>query len=384
MPVDSPKSVSNVPSPTAGEGARAPVRLTRLGVRNFRNLAELELEPVGGFNLVLGENGAGKTSLLEAIHVLGRGRPFRPARLQQLLREETSEFQLTATVRNASGEHRLGMRRSAVESAIRLSGQPVRTAGDLARVLPVVVFEPHSHELVEGGPEGRRRYLDWGVFHVEPGFLEAWRRYRKSLRQRNAALRRGDARLAASWVSDLAGAGAALSAMRTRYVARLVPAVSSAITELAPELGSLAVSYKQGWAPDRSLEDALRTSAERDALAGHTSVGPHRADLRLTVEGRVAAKRLSRGQEKLAALALCLSQARLFREDSGGGPVVLLDDLPSELDRRHLERAVEAVAALETQCFFSAVGQPEAFRDLAQTGRVFDLEQGQLVTEPGG
>lgn len=383
MPADSPELMADKPSPATGEGRRGRVCVTRLNVRNYRNLEHAALEPAEGFNLILGENGAGKTSLLEAIYLLGRGRSFRPARVQQLVREGMEAFEVSAAVRDGRGEHRIGVRRSVSDSTARLDGRPAGTVGELARVLPVVVFEPHSHELVEGGPEGRRRFLDWGVFHVEPAFLDSWRRYRKALRQRNAALRKGAWQQAGSWVPELGASGEALTAMRERYVSRLAPVVSEVATELAPELGALRLDYRPGWPGEAGLSKALEDHGERDAAAGHTSLGPHRGDLRLAVNGRSAARRLSRGQEKLAALALCLGQAQLFRNDAGGRAVMLLDDLPSELDRGHLERAASAVADLDAQCFLTAVEPPEVFRELARQGQAVRLENGSL-TAPAG
>lgn len=371
MPVDTDTPVPDV--------RKQQTRVTHLKIADFRNLERLELKPGPDFNGILGPNGAGKTSILECLYLLGRGRSFRPGRPAQLIREGAAEFRINGAVEDGGRTWRLGLRQGTREREARRNGLAVDSAAALAEALPVLVFEPHAHQLVEGGPAHRRRLLDWGVFHVEPEFLASWRRYRRALRQRNAALRGGSVRLAASWEPEMAESGEGVFRMRAAYVERLAAEIPAVLSALAPGLTGLSLEYRPGWNAVEGLTAALKGGRNRDVRLGYSGDGPHRDDLRISLSGRAAARRLSRGQEKLVALALVLTQARLYRRDTGRSAVMLLDDLPSELDPEHLARALACAAALDCQTFVTAVTRLERGLDWPGETRWFHVEQGRLA-----
>lgn len=374
--IESPAILPDLPK------TRGRVVLTRLDIQSIRNLRSLSLSPAPGLNVVLGPNGAGKTSLLEAVWILSRGRSFRVGRVEQVVTEGERRLQVVGRVSvSREGETVLGIERGRGERQLRVGGRTGESVAQMTRVLPAVVFEPHAHELVEGGPEHRRRMLDWGVFHVEHGFLDAWRAYQRGLRQRNVCLRERDARGAAAWEEAMGEAGERLSEMRGRYAARLAETLPEVLNGLAPELAGVGAAYRGGWDPDAGLAATLEKTRAGDLRLGHTTVGPHRAELRLTVAGRQAARRLSRGQEKLVALALICAQTLLYIRDAGRTPVILLDDLPSELDAAHLERVVTWIGELDAQVFATAVDWPSAFEAWSKAARKFHVEQGVLVTD---
>lgn len=358
---------------------RRRVALTRLDVRCLRNLESVALAPGPGANVVLGPNGAGKTSFLEAVWMLGRGRSFRSGRIDQVVREGQNALRVVGRVSvDGEGEAVIGVERGRGTRRVRVDGREVESMAEPARLVPAVVFEPHAHELVEGGPEQRRRLMDWGVFHVEPAFLASWRDFQRSLRQRNVCLRQGDLRGARGWEQPMAVSGTRLSAMRERYAGRLGEVLPVVLGALAPELEGIEASYRPGWDPAAELGAALAATREPDRRAGFTTVGPHRGELKLTVNGRAAGRRLSRGQEKLLALGLILAQTALFIRDRHRTPVVLLDDLPSELDGEHLARVVRWVAGLGAQLFATSVAWPEAFEALGSDAAVFHVEHGAI------
>lgn len=361
--------------------SRGRVILTRLDIRNLRNIRSLTLAPEAGVNVVLGANGAGKTSVLEGIWMLSRGRSFRAGRIEQVVREGEATLQVVGRVAGAGREEKvLGVERGRGVRRIRVAGRTEESVAPLSGALPAVVFEPHAHELVEGGPEHRRRMLDWGVFHVEQGFLEGWRGYQRGLRQRNVCLREGDDRGAAAWEGEMAAAGERVSGMRARYAERLAGLLPSVLGELAPEMEGVGAEFRPGWDSARALGESLAEGRSGDLRMGYTTAGPHRAELRLTVAGRSAARRLSRGQEKLFALGLICTQAVLYIRDTGRTPVILLDDLPSELDAAHLGRVVDWVAALDAQVFATAVSWPGAFDSWLEPVGRFHVEHGSQVS----
>jgi DNA replication and repair protein RecF len=356
------------------------VQLTRLDIRRLRCLEFAEFRPAPGLNLITGGNGAGKTSLIEAVHLLGYGRSFRGRVRDGLIRSGSPNLELYAEWVDGQGRpRRAGLRHGGGDWEARLDGAPAPSLTELCAELAVVTFEPGSHELIAGGAEHRRRFLDWALFHVEPGFLPVWRRYARALKQRNALLKRGPAAAAlAPWDRELADAGETLSTLRADYLARLEPVLVATAGEFLPELGAAGLRFLPGWRREESaLEDALLLGRERDLALGYTSQGPHRADWRVDYLGLPGREALSRGQEKLTALACVLAQARAFAADRGEWPLVCLDDLGSELDRPHQHQALASVLASGAQVLLTATEAPLLPPGVEAAAR-FHVERGQL------
>jgi DNA replication and repair protein RecF len=279
---------------------------------------------------------------------------------------------------------RAGLRHSGQDWTGRLDGAAVGHLGELCAALAVVSFDPGSHALISGGGEHRRRYLDWGLFHVEPDFLPLWRRYARALKQRNALLkaRARDAQLDA-WDHELGEAGEALTGHRQHYLEALQPGFAALLASLAPPLGQVGLRYQPGWRREEmSLADALLLGRERDLLSGHTSVGPHRADWSLALATLPGREALSRGQAKLTALAALLAQAEHYAQARGEWPVVALDDLASELDRHHQARVLNHLLNSQAQVFVTGTEPPPGLAGLAAPLVRFHVEHGLLLPVP--
>ncbi|NZA24997.1 DNA replication/repair protein RecF [Luteimonas sp. SJ-92] len=359
------------------------MRVIRLNVRNVRRLEDVELAPGPGLNLLVGDNGAGKTSVLEALHLMAYGRSFRGRVRDGLVRSGCPALEVFVewSERESGRTRRAGLRHGGGDWSGRLDGEPVAQLGDLCAALAVVSFEPGSHALISGGGEPRRRFVDWGLFHVEQGFLALWRRYARALRQRNALLKSlAPPEQLDAWDRELALAGEPLTAARQRYLERLEPLLQEAATELAPMLGAATLQLQPGWRrAELPLEDALLLARERDRALGHTSAGPHRADWRLDFSAAPNREPLSRGQTKLAALACLLAQARDYAACRGEWPVVVLDDLASELDSAHRQRVLAALQRGDAQVFVSGTDWPETPAHAGAPAVLFHVEQGRVA-----
>jgi DNA replication and repair protein RecF len=352
--------------------------LDSLGVEDFRCIERAELPLHGRCNLISGENASGKTSLLEAIFVLGRGRSFRTARTETLIRTGAAAFQLTGRVRGEGSGRPLGLRFSKDGIEARYSGRPVGGLAELATILPVQAIDPEVHRLIEGGPQERRRFVDWGVFHVEPNFVEHWRRYQRALRQRNAALRSGAApALIRAWDPELIEAGELVAVSRARYVEPLRSHVAATADRLLG--GTLDISLMQGWATERSLQESLEASWVRDRERGLTHSGPHRADLAIRFSGSPARDRISRGQQKLAASALLLGQLRCDAELGSSVAALLVDDPAAELDSTNLEKLLGEVVSLPAQLFVTALDPSNPALTGLPAGHRFHVEHGKVT-----
>jgi DNA replication and repair protein RecF len=347
--------------------------LSSIKISGLRCLNEAALAFSPGLNLIHGSNGSGKTSILEAVFLSGRGRSFRTRHTEQLI-ARGGDF-LRVFAETESPAHRIGFEYRRDESyAARLDGADVTSLAALPGALFIEVIDPEVHRLVEGGPGERRRWFDWGVFHVEQSFLEHWLRFSRALKQRNAALRsEQDPR---PWDAELALHGEQVAAFRERWLVTLRPHLEESIRRLV----GLEVewSYFRGWSTERSLADSLGENLERDRARGSTHAGPQRADVVLKVGGRVARESLSRGQQKLVAAAMVLALLRQLREGQGTPPTLLLDDPAAELDADRLGALVELVRDLRCQLIITSLDP-----DLALFGHpenMFHVEQGRVQT----
>ena len=346
--------------------------LAHLAAENFRCFAHLEISPDPDRNLIIGPNGAGKTSLLEAIYFLGRGRSFRAGEPASLRREGSRQFTLAGQVVRRPRRIPVGIRFEPGRTEVRIDGRDTASLAELAELLPVQVIEPGAHKLVEEGPARRRRFLDWGAFHVEPRFLDAWRRYQRALRQRNAGLKRGlsDAALQ-GFETALVAAGETVGAFRARHVEGLKPLLESASRQVLEV--SVECDYAPGWPAGKSLAEALEEGRSADRRNQSTKAGPHRADLHLRIQHRAARERVSRGEQKLLAASLILAQIDLLAARGRAPGVLLVDDPAAELDRNHLERFLEAVLGRPAQLYITALHAD--IPRLEQGARVFHVEQ---------
>ena len=357
------------------------MQLTRLRLAQLRCFREAELEFAPGLNLITGRNGAGKTSLIEAVHILGYGRSFRGRVRDGLIRTGSPHLELYAEWLDGGGRpRRAGIRHAGNTWEARQDGLPAPSLTELCAEFAAVTFEPGSHELIAGAAEGRRRFLDWALFHVEPSFLPVWRRYARALKQRNALLKSGPAaRALEPWNRELVEAGEQLSQLREAYLDRLEPVFSAIAAEFLPELGLAQLEFVPGWRrAELSLADALMLARDRDLALGYTGVGPHRADWRISYSQLPGQEALSRGQEKLTALACLLAQARCYAEDRQDWPVMCLDDLASELDVAHQRQALATILASGAQILLTGTELPGVLAEMSVPTRMFHVERGAV------
>lgn len=358
------------------------MRLESLRLTDLRSFAAAGLALSPGLNLFLGPNGSGKTTLVEAAYLLSHGRSFRRGAREALVRRGADGFVVFGSWRGADGlAFRLGLERRGGSWAARIDDEPVRRLSDLFLRCAVCCFEPGSHALVGGAPEERRSYWDWTLFHVEPSFLDNWRRYQRALKQRNALLRQAAPDAAFEpWDDELAATGEALGNQRHALLQRLETVFRTTAQRLLPELGPGQLPMEWGW--DSTAADGLRGELARrltlDRLRGSTSRGPHRADFQVSFEQAPMREHLSRGQEKLAALALILAQATLFREVRGEWPVLAFDDLPSELDYAHQAQLLAALGEQGAQILVTATEASPPLAARMAEAAVFHVEHGRL------
>lgn len=324
-------------------------------------------------NVFTGGNGAGKTSFLEAIFFLGRGRSFRVADNRVLIRSGASTAEVSGAISGPAGLIRLGIRIFPAGLEVHADGNTAAGTADLVAAFPIQALHADSGAIVQGPPEPRRRLLDWGVFHVKHDFLTHWRHYRRALMQRNAALREGAAPgLLDAWESELAAAGAVVDADRRLYLEEL----RAEFVKLGREVigQDVDLRYQPGWGQGESLQDSLRSAREGDRNAGFTRAGPHRADLQFEIEEERSRWRASKGQQKMLAAALVLAQSTLVARRLGHPVGLVVDEPAADLDRDRLASLMGAIQRCPAQVFLAAItadGLP-----LESPGAMFHVEHG--------
>lgn len=329
------------------------MHISQLRVENFRNLANQVVPLSDKVNLITGANGAGKTSMLEAIYYFGRQKSFRTSKIKELIQQGKPYFRIIG--KTESPNHHIGIeRREDLSTQMRLDRQPQKNAAHISKIVPVIAVTAHSFQLIDAGPAFRRPFIDYGTFHYHQHFIQAWQRYHRALKNRNAALKQKMPTAAIqSFDAVLTEQGHQLHDMRKAYFAQLIPILSEQLQRLNFPY-TITLSYLPGWNELYALDAYLTRHFANDLRMGHTRYGPHRADFTLTVDGIEVSQRLSRGQQKTLILALYLSQIALISQFGHTRPLLIIDDIASEFDALRRNHLLEQLMGFDCQMFFSS------------------------------
>lgn len=356
--------------------------VTRLQIDGLRHLSDVDLELSPGINFLHGLNGAGKTTVLEAVHILATGRSFRAGQARDMIQYGQPHYRIVARGQagpvSAAKDFTLGLQRSADQWTARVNGAPIERISDLASHLVALAFHPASHELIEGGPERRRQYLDYTMFHVEHDFLTTWRHYRKVLKHRNACIRQHLTEDSFEyWEGEMARVGAELTDQRETIMQQLQEQFASLSRAILGEDLAVSMQYQSGWKQGTNLIDVLRRQRATDRQMGYTRSGPHRADIRLALSTGKVAPQLSRGQQKSLALILVMAQLSVIQSHTAHRPLILLDDFPSELDVNKQQACLDHLSETGCQILMTGV-EPPGQGVLHQPMTVFHVEHGVI------
>lgn len=355
--------------------------LAQITVSQLRNISSAELTPASGINLILGDNGSGKTSLLEAIFLLAMGRSFRSRALKHLIKKEQQRLTVFARSTDLTP---IGLQYDIQSGlSIRLNNAPLKRLSELAAHLPLQFIPANCHQFFELGPKYRRRMVDWGVFHVEHSFNFHWQSYKKVLQQRNSAIRQhknnNEIQL---WDTHLVQHGLKITQFRQEFLQRLVKEFLPLFSKLCPELeaSDFSLRYLQGWNKETVFAQYLKDNVERDRSLGYTRSGAHAADWSLKIDGADPYEMLSRGQQKLFFLALNMAQIKLLSAEKNlQNSILLIDDLSSELDWQHQKTVIQTLRTLPVQAFISSTNTQLADLITVETDKKFHVKHGEIA-----
>ncbi|NIF24457.1 MULTISPECIES: DNA replication/repair protein RecF [Pantoea] len=357
--------------------------LTRLLIKDFRNIENADLNLAPGFNFLVGANGSGKTSVLEAVYTLGHGRAFRSLQAGRVIRHDQAAFVLHGRIEGSEREQAVGLTKNrAGESKVRIDGSDGHKVAELAQLLPMQLITPEGFTLLNGGPKYRRAYVDWGCFHNTPGFFLAWSNLRRLMKQRNAALRQVSRySQIRPWDQELIPLAEQISQWRAEYSAAISDDITATCAQFLPEF-ALQFSFQRGWDKESDYAELLERNFERDRALTYTASGPHKADFRIRAEGTPVEDLLSRGQLKLLMCALRLAQGEFLTRHTGRRCLYLIDDFASELDESRRRLLAERLKATQAQVFVSAISADHVIDMADEKGKMFRVEQGKIAVQP--
>lgn len=338
-------------------GGETPSRVVSLRARGFRNLDSLELAPGPHFNVIHGDNGAGKSNILEAIYYLGALKSFRGAKADDLVGLEADRALLEAMLEGGAAPHRLRIEIGrAQRRQLQLDGKRPRSSSAWFQTVRMVLFHPGDLVLASGSAEKRRAFLDRVLEQLDPIYASTLASYEKALRSRNRLLKddRVDRRSVRAYDAILSKAGAVVGQARRRLVEDLGPRVEKAFEEVFAGNTPLGVRYAPRVEPtEASIAEALERSFEKDRARGFTADGPHGDDLEIRLHDVGARHHGSQGQHRTIVLALKTAELDLLSERTGRVPILLLDDVSSELDRSRNRRFFEVLSQAGGQVFLT-------------------------------
>jgi len=357
------------------------MQIQKLTLHHFRNHQQSCLLPDPHLNYLYGENASGKSSVLEAIHLLGFGKSFTNVKLNDLIQHSSAEFIINAEGFDEERSLSLNVgfsKAKTQKSKIQINRSQTQKLSDLVQLFPIQTLHPTSSNLILSQSKLRRQLMDWGVFHVEHQFRTVWKMYARTLEQRNRALKSKLAhKLILSWDEQLIPLALELNRFRVDYVDQLRVRFISIIEHLMPE-NRVELIFYPGWRSEFELSEALSKQFPQDLKQGYSSVGAHRADLIFKMNGLPVKGLLSRGQVKLITFAIKLAQLQLLTEGSGSKPILLIDDLNSELDQHKRALLFTLIERMGLQTFVTNISIDESIFDCFPSYKLFHVKQGRL------
>ncbi|MDP2560511.1 DNA replication/repair protein RecF [Psychrobium sp. 1_MG-2023] len=349
--------------------------LEQLSIHRLRNLAETKLT-FSQLNVIYGDNGSGKTSVLEAIHYLALGRSFRTHLASRVINYEHDDFILWG---KASG-HSIGLQRfRSGEVQVKIDGEKAKKLTELLEHLPLQLITPDSFNLLTGGPKTRREFVDWGVFHIDDSFYQLWGNCKRLLKQRNSLLKRKASYKEISyWDRELVHNAQQLSELRNQYINSFNPVLQGIIERFLPDT-EISINYYQGWDNKSDLTQLLEKNYPRDLTLGYTTAGPHKADLKLRWGKVPVNDALSRGQLKLLVCALRIAQGVHLQSLVNKKTIYLVDDLSSELDEQKRQILIAELVETGAQLFLSVIDKQQIIQQTSQYHtQMFHVEHGVI------
>lgn len=354
--------------------------IKQIKVNNFRCYEHLDLQFNNRINILYGDNGSGKTSVLEAIYFLSTGKSFRSKRTKNLLKHETDGLSLFANFRDQKQfSHQLGITLSKqLSKKVKLNQDVVSNQSQIAHLLPVVSIDPDSYLFLDKPPQYRRSYFDWLVFHVKPNYLKTWSKVNRCHKHLNILYKEKKIQELDYWEQQYIKHAESLSNMRLDIFGELEQMVNEKINAFIPELKTLQLQFKQGWVEGITLKDQLKQDREKNLIYGSLNAGVHKMDLKNTIKQKPAHENLSRGQKKIISSVYYLCYIELLTKHLNVNPILCLDDMDAELDTHKTAVFSEFIQNSSNQVFVTTVDKEKLAPNLKKAS-MFHVKHNQII-----
>ena len=352
--------------------------ISKLIVSNFRNISSGTLSFSPKINLISGENGSGKTSLLESICFLGLGRSFRSHLTNRIIQHDKKEFTIYSEMLTQEKIIPIGLQKNrSGEVQLKINNEFSKKLSNLIQYIPLQIITPDSYKLLSGSPKERRAFLDWGVFYHDPNFYPTWIRIKRLLKQRNAALKQckryNELQI---WDNELCILSEKLSKQRQAYFDLFLPTINKLLSEFLPEF-DISSKIFYGWdVSNKPLKNYFEDNFIKEQQLGYTTSGPQKADIRFKVNGVPVADILSRGQLKVFVYALRLAQGMFLDAIDRKECIFLIDDFNSELDKQKQKILAKHLLKANAQVFISVIDHETVTKLFPDNKSVFHVKQG--------
>lgn len=354
--------------------------IKHLNVNNCRLLKNVSIEFSPKFNLIYGENASGKTSLIESIALLSKGRSFRTTHISDVVSQEQTSILLSATIKTLKGQNQIGIEKAQKKTKIRINKQDVYSQAELSAHLPVTIIHPASIDLIIGSPSLRRSYMDWIAFYLFDDFHQCWKEYQHILKQRNICLKDSNHRYALEkWTEELILLQPKISNYRKEVLENLVPHIQH-ISKILLSTKNIELVYQNGLPADQKmhfehLKEFYKEKEHYDLKIKRTSAGAHRANFKVHIDNKPAIEFASRGQLKLLTISLLLAQSQAIKNTNKEEGILLIDDLAAELDNENKQKLIDYIFKLEQQIIVTST---QKLKIENNDHKMFHVKHGQI------
>lgn len=362
--------------------------LKHLAIDSFRNIRNVQINPGKNFNLLYGLNGQGKTNFLEAIYLLGNSRSFRYARLPDFINHQESIAQIQGDIDSNVMSNRIKLTVESAGRRVEINGKAIQRASDIHGKLNAVVFSPDDINMIKSGPEARRRYLDRAVYMSDAAYLYNWHNYNRILKQRNHLLKIADKSGIDIWTEQLAEAGSSVIGHRLCFVELLNKRLKQHYSIISGDSETAGIIYRPEGVQSVNNKDIkielmemFNRNIKNDERYGTTTKGPHRDDLTMSIDGRQLKLFGSQGQQKSFVLALKMAEVENLYDVFSEYPLLLLDDMSSELDAKRNNNLVEFLITKDIQVFITTTDSSSVVLKNISHCVVFSVKNGNLTFE---
>ncbi len=333
--------------------------IQKLNIKNVRSIQDVSLEFCPGFNIIIGDNASGKTSLLESLSLLSSGRSFRSAHISEVISHKHESALVNATLNDSNSIIKMGIDKSQSKTLIRINQKDIYSQAELSSHLPITIIHPNSLELITGAPSLRRAYIDWLAFYIFPDFYSKWKKYQHVLKQRNICLKSPKHFYALDrWTKELVTNQPEIIEYRTKTINLIKPILNNITSILLPKL-NIDIDLYSGFPNDvqtdsESLLNFYLSKSDIDIKFKRTVTGAHKADLKISLDNKSASQSASRGQLKLIAISLLLARSEIIVKTKSSKSILLIDDLSSELDTANQNKLLKFISNLELQSIITS------------------------------